>query len=283
MSELIRANRVIVKGTDDLVAEFYRTHKYIISVKLSELPDNLADMIPKNGNKSQIREEFRALVKNYADKFGVNYDNTDRRTKENIRLPKYTNDEELMEDVTKVMNADIPGLIKKCKYDITYAKSVITSIKPKSTTGSGTPLSQLGIADGKYKNGNWAWANIMTEVVMYYNGDNKKKFSIYIQTQLVSGQIKKTKFTTTGFNELISDAIVDAGYATEEELNPPKQTKSKKANKKPELYESSTIKKMKKDELYEYANSLGIVIPENTKFQTVRSAVIKHVKDLKGE
>lgn len=280
--ELVRANRVVVKNEDNgnLVGEFWRTHKYVVSVKLSELPENLAKQIPRDGNKSQIREKFRSIIKKNADKFGVNYDDTDRRMAENKRKPRYTTDQELIEDVTTVVNTDLPALVSKCKYDVTYGGVVITNIKPKSKTGSGTQLSQLGISDGKYKNGNWAWADIMTEVTVKYKSNNPVR--IYLPIQLVSGQIKKTKITITEFNELVMNGIVDCGYATEQELNPPK-TKNKKTDDKPEIYESSTIKKMKKDELYKYAKKLGIEVIEDMKFQTVRSMVIKKIKELKGE
>lgn len=281
MSELVRANRVVVKNADNgnLIGEFWRTHKYVVSVKMSELPENLAKQIPQDGNKSQIREEFRSIIKKNADKFGINYDDTDRRTAENKRKPRYTTDLELIEDVTTVVNTDMPALVSKCKYDITYGGVEITNIKPKSKTGSGTPLSQLGINDGKYKNGNWAWADIMTEVTVKYKSNPVR---IYLPIQLVSGQIKKTKITITEFNELVMSGIVDCGYATEQELNPPK-VKGKKTGNKPEIYEPSTIKKMKKDELYKYAKKLGIEITEDMKFQTVRSMVTKKVKELKGE
>ena len=47
--------------------------------------------------------------------------------------------------------------------------------------------------------------------------------------QLVSGQLKKTGMGITEFNSKVKAEIIDAGLATEAELDPPKETKPKKS------------------------------------------------------
>lgn len=286
MSTMTRANRVVVKGTDisNYVAEFYRTHKFVMSVSVGDFPDELIDLIPKDGNKSRIREEFRTLAKRNADKFGINYDDTDRRTADNIRRPKYDTDKSLMEDTINMITKDIHGLIDKCKYGITCGVIKVSAIRPKTKTGSGTPLSSMGIEDGKYKNGNWAWANIDVTVGIVYK---EHEMELIIPMQLVSGQLKKTKITNTDFCEMVKDEIISCGYATEDELNPKKDRSNKKggnkdaqANVPKKKYDSADIKKMKKAELFELAKELGIDVTDR-KFQTVRGMVTQAIK--KGE
>ena len=66
---------------------------------------------------------------------------------------------------------------------------------------------------------------------MKYSGNE-----VYIPTemQLVSGQLKKADMGIQKFTDAVKAEIVAAGLATAEEINPPKEKKSKPVNLKKE-------------------------------------------------
>lgn len=226
---LMRANRVAVKANgENFVADFYRTHKAIASMH-SENTDWVA---PQDAtNKSAARESFRQYAISHVEDINVDWKPQDMRAEGNIRRPRYTTDQELIDDATSMVMPEMKALVDKCKYDIEWGGVQHEDIVPLTHTGTGRDLTTMGIIDGKYeKSGNWAWAEVVFMTVFRY-----KKEECYIKTvmQLVSGQLKKTGIRITEFNNRVKAEIIDAGLATAEELDPPKETKKKSKENKP--------------------------------------------------
>lgn len=222
---LMRANRVAVKADgENFVADFYRTHKAIGSIH-----SELTDWNPPQDatNKSAARESFRQwAIANAAD-FNIDWKPQDMRAEGNIRRPRYTTDQELIDDATSMVMPEMKALVDKCKYGIEWGGVQHEDIVPLTHTGTGRDLTTMGIINGKYeKSGNWAWAEVVFMTVFKY-----KKEECYIKTvmQLVSGQLKKTGIGITEFNNRVKAEIIDAGLATAEELDPPKEQKPKKS------------------------------------------------------
>lgn len=218
---LIRANRVAVKSNgDNFVADFYRTHKAVGSIR-SEETEWVA---PEDAvNKTASRESFRLWAIANCENYGIFWKPEDLRTPNNIRNPKYDSDEALVNDAISMAIDEMRILVEKCKYDIKWGSITHEDIVPLTHTGTGRDLSTLGIADGKYlKSGNWAWADIKFVVTFKYKGE---ECYITITMKLVSGQLKKTGMGILEFNDKVKAEIIDAGLATEEELNPPKSAK----------------------------------------------------------
>lgn len=222
---LIRANRVAVKANgENFVADFYRTHKAVGSIH-SENTDWVA---PEDAtNKTAARESFRQwAIANCAD-WGIDWKPQDMRTQNNVRKAKYDSDQALIDDAMSMLIPEMRALVDKCKYDIEWGGVNHEEIEPATHTGTGRELSTLGIVDGKYeKSGNWAWATLKFMTTFKFKGEE-----CYIITamQLVSGQLKKTGMGITEFNSKVKAEIIDAGLATEAELDPPKEAKPKKS------------------------------------------------------
>lgn len=236
-----RANRVAVKvNGDHFVADFYRTHKAIGSIH----SENTEWVAPESAtNKTSQRESFRQWVIEHAGEFGIDWKPEDMRTAGNIRKARYTNDQELIDDATNMMIAEMKSLVDKCKYPIEWNGVQYEDIIPMTHTSGGRDLSTMGIIDGKYeKSGNWAWAEIIFMTVFKY-----KKEECYIKTamQLVSGQLKKTGMGITEFNAKVKEEIIDAGLAKAEELDPPKESKPKKSK------ENKVVEEQPKQEVTE--------------------------------
>ena len=227
MSEnLVRANKVTVNVVEDgsYKADFYRTHKHICTINSADTEFKALDGMTKSG----IRELFRAHVIEHAEEYGVEWNPTDMRADGNIRKSSYETDQELVDDAMAMLLPMMKQLADNCKYPIEWRGINHEDISATEFTAKGTDLKSLGIVDGKYeKSGKWAWATIGFTVTLAFKGEE-----IYspIKMELVSGQLKKPKIGITAFNEMIKHEIIDAGIATEEELDPPKESK-----KKPEI------------------------------------------------
>lgn len=234
-TELIRANRVAVKANgENFVADFYRTHKAICSVH-SENTDWVA---PEDvANKTATRESFRAwVIANCAD-YGIDWKPQDMRAEGNIRKAKYDSDQALIDDAMSMLIPQMQALVEKCKYDIKWRGVTYDDIEPKTYTGTGKDLSTMGITDGKYdKSGNWAWADIKFIVTLGFKGE---ECYLTVIMKLVSGQLKKAGMGITEFTNKVKAEIIDAGLATEEELDPPKEPKPKKSKVKESTEEES--------------------------------------------
>lgn len=242
-TNLMRANRVAVKAVgENFVASFYKTHKAIADIH----SENTEWKCPESAtNKTSQRESFRQWVIENATIWGIDWNPADMRTDGNIRKANYTTDEELVNDATGMIITEMQALAEKCKYPIEWGGVQHEDIIPMTKTASGKDLSTMGITDGKYnKSGNWAWAEVVFMLVFKF-----KKEECYIKTtmQLVSGQLKKTGIGITEFNAKVKDEIINAGLATAEELDPPKESKPKKSKKEEVPAEES--KKESKEEV----------------------------------
>lgn len=220
-TNLIRANRVAVKADgENFIADFYRTHKAVGSIH----SENTEWVAPEDAtNKTATRESFRSWAIAHCEEFGIEWNPKDLRAPGNIRNPKYDSDQSLIDDAMGMVLGEMRTLVDKCKYPITWGGVAHEDITPMTHTGTGRDLSTLGILDGKYeKSGNWAWADLKFILTFKYN---EEECYLAIIMKLVSGQLKKTGMGIMEFNDKVKAEIIDAGLATEEELNPPKTSK----------------------------------------------------------
>lgn len=218
MSELIRANKVTVKvDGDGFIATFYRTHTTVTTINSTD-----TDWVTDDGkdNKTLARESFRQWVIAHAEDFGVEWKPQDMRDPSNVRKAKYETDQDLIDDATAMLIPEMQKLTEKCKYDIAWGGIQYDDITPVYTTGSGKDLSTMGIQNGKYaKSGNWAWADVEFAMSFKYK---KEECYLPLTMHLVSGQLKKVGIGITDFNNRVRDEILNAGLATADELDPPK-------------------------------------------------------------
>ena len=222
MSELMRANKVTVNVVEEgFKADFYRTHKHLATVMSEDIGFQYDEGVTKSG----ARELFRAYVISHAEEFGIDWNPADMRAEGNIRKASYETDEDLIDDAMSMLLPQMKGFADACKYPVEWCGISHEDIEPMTTTAKGTDLSALGITDGKYnKSGKWAWALVGFTITLKFNGD---EIYMPIKIELVSGQLKKPKMGITLFNETVKAEIIDAGLATEEELDPPKESKLK--------------------------------------------------------
>ena len=232
MTDNMRANRVAIKANgENFIATFYRTHTIVVDIH----SENTEWKAPADGNKALIREDFRKWITENAGVFNIEYDPTDRRADGNVRKANYTTDDELINDAMTMLlpqMQDLAGKVTEKYPNIEWGGVAHDEIVPSQTTGSGRDLSTMGITDGKYnKSGNWAWAVLKFTVTMKYSGNE-----VYIPTemQLVSGQLKKADMGIQKFTDAVKAEIIAAGLATAEEIDPPKEKKSKPVNLKKE-------------------------------------------------
>lgn len=232
MTDNMRANRVAIKANgENFIATFYRTHTIVTDIH----SENTEWKAPTDGNKALIREDFRKWITENAGVFNIEYDPTDRRADGNVRKANYTTDDELVNDAMAMLlpqMQDLAGKVTEKYPNIEWGGVAHDEIVPSQTTGSGRDLSTMGITDGKYnKSGNWAWAVLKFTVTMKYSGSE-----VYIPTemQLVSGQLKKADMGIQKFTDAVKTEIIAAGLATAEEIDPPKEKKSKPVNLKKE-------------------------------------------------
>lgn len=226
-----RANKVSVKPLGDgYQADFYRTHKHIATLTSNET----GWVCPVDVNKSAEREDFRKFAIEHAADIQIEYDPEDRRTPRNTRFPTYVSDEMVAIDADSMLTNDIRLILADSNpYGITMGDITMESITPKTTTGKGTSLDLLGITDGKYLNGNWAWAS-MDMVVTFTHDASGQTFQMLYPMELVSGQLKKNKFTKTAFTdgiyeELLAMGLVEKRLTAEEKKALAKAEKSAKA------------------------------------------------------
>lgn len=206
-----RANRIAVQNTTTgYKADFYRTHKKLATLTSEETGWEADPSL----NKSALRESFRQFAIEHAADIGIYWMPQDLRSVENKRIPKYENDQLLMDDAKDMLYGDFVELVTKCPYGVTFISLEAEAITPVNKSAKGTDLSKLGVIDGKYeRSGNWAWADVDMLVTTTKDGE-----FIYYTTkcQLVSGQLKKPHITQTGFNESIKESLKEAGLWKEE-------------------------------------------------------------------
>lgn len=230
-TNLTRANKLTVKVLADgtMQADFYRTHKHLLTVAQ---PDTTYKVDTK-ANKTLTREMFRQHMADHATEYGINYDPTNRQTADNIRIAKYTTAEEVLADAAEMVQPDIKTFYGKCPWAdrISHIEAVMESLTAKTTTAKGTDLATMGIEDGKYlSNGNWAWADIEGTITMVLL-DGKTEIYVPIKLELVSGQLKKFRMTQTQFNDAVKADLLEIHVLTEDEVAPKTKAKAEKSAK----------------------------------------------------
>ena len=229
-TNLVRANKLTVKvdGNGNLIADLFRTHKHITTIKAEDTsfkpnPDS---------TKSAIREDFRKFVAEHAADWGVDYDPTDRRTEANLRKATYETEDDVIEDAIAMVTPDIETFIAKMPHaDMVSDWAIdIDSMTPKTQTSKGTDLALMGIENGRYSsNGNLAWFDIEGLVTMNCGGTE-----IYqtIKMELVSGQLKKFRMTQTQWNTETTQSLIEAGLVKTEVEKSAKESKPAKKSRK---------------------------------------------------
>lgn len=213
--ELVRANKLSVRPDGDhFVADFYRTHAKVVTIASNDTAWMPTDT---TANKSAQREEFRSWIAQHANTIGIKYDPEDRRTESNQRLAHYVSDDDVAVDVRNMIRPDIEQLVSKMPYADLIAHHTIglDDISPMTTTGKGTPLSTMGVIDGKYeKTGYWAWADL--DIMITLTTIDGQEIYYPMSMQLVSGQLKKAHITQTAWNTQTHASLVEIGLVTDE-------------------------------------------------------------------
>lgn len=226
-TKMERANRIAVQNTPTgYKADFYRTHKHLATL----LSENTTWQADESANKSAQREDFRKFAIEHADMVGILWNPADLRSAENVRIPKYENDEMLKSDAIKLLWDNLWDMTKDCGLDVEFGILSADYIVPMTHSAKGTDLSKLGITDGKYNStGNWAWAEVEMTLTLTKAGQE-----IYYTTtaQLVSGQLKKPHITKTSFIESVRESLKEAGLWEEEAKESAKDSKAEEAKAK---------------------------------------------------
>lgn len=219
-NEIVRANKLTIKIEDGkLQGDFYRTHRHLLTVR-----DIETNFVGTEGlNKTATREEFRQYLIDNATNFGINYDPNDRRAEGNLRKAKYTTEDEVIEDAIAMVTPDIAKFVTKMPHADRVVKwdLDIETLFPMAKTSKGTDLALMGIEDGKYvSSGNLAWFTI--EGIVTIKMDNKQTIWQTIRMELVSGQLKKFRYTQTQWNTEIKTSLAEIGIGVE--IDPEKMT-----------------------------------------------------------
>jgi hypothetical protein len=227
MSELVRANKVSIQATQEgeLVARFFKTHKYIAEVHESDNVDWVLSLGEGADSKSKTarREAFREWAIANADIWGINWNPSNMQVI--VLSAKYTSDDVLIDAAIALITPDIAKWVddinaKLFKQDqgIHLIGISCDSVNEVLFSGKGSPVSP------KYNSGNWAWATIGLTVTV---ADNVTGNQAYVQmnSQLVSSQLKKpTEIGENGYNltQFKSEIMKDIGelYKKEEEELP---------------------------------------------------------------
>lgn len=226
--ELVRANKLSVRPDgDNFIADFYRTH-----AKVATIASNDTVWMPTDttANKSAKREDFRQWIAQHANTIGIKYDPEDRRTESNQRLAHYVSDDDVATDLRNMVRPDIEQLIAKMPHADLIAHHTIEldDIRPMTTTGKGTPLSTMGVIDGKYeKTGYWAWADL--DVMITLTVIDGQEIYYPLQMQLVSGQLKKAHITQTAWNTQTRASLIEIGLIKEDAKAEDTKVKDNKA------------------------------------------------------
>lgn len=269
---LTRANKLTVKVLSDgtMQADFYRTHKHLLTVNSADTswtPD-------PNQNKTLQREMFRLWCQTSADLWGINWDPADRRDENNVRPTSYLTDKDVLDDAFQMVEMDIERMISKIpeelKAHLSDHKLTIDSIAPKYRTAKGTVLSTMGIEDGKYvNNGKWAWADIEGTVTFETTTkDAAQEIYVTLNLELVSGQLKKFRMTQTQFNDTIKVALQELGFDVDSKKEKEAKAKAEKSAKAETQATSETATEAE--------------TPKTTKKTTRKSRSSKKVEKVEG-
>lgn len=204
-AEQRRANRVVVNSNGDgWTAEFFKTHFTIGTID----SQNTSWVADSTQTITGQRESFRMWAIENCDLAGATWIPEDLREDWNVRVPKYTTDELVYQDIDKMIDdLVLPNLVTEIvKLGVKFLRADKEDIVPTYTTSKGAEIKY--VTDGKYdKTGNWAWGTISTTLVFDHNGAE-----IYVTRnfELVSGCLKKMRITKPEFEAEIKGQIVVA-------------------------------------------------------------------------
>ena len=214
MSTLLeRANKITIASTETgMTATFRRTHRVVASIAQADT----GFIANPEQNKTLQRESFRQYMIDNADSYGIKWDPSDNRMDINKRKSVYKTEEDIAEDAIAMITSDITQMISKMPWADMITDTIITcdGVSPKYETSKGIYLDSMGIEDGRYANGNYAWMNISISIEMQTADE-----IIYqiLQMELVSGQLKKFKMSQTAWNNEIKTSLIEMGIIKEEE------------------------------------------------------------------
>lgn len=214
MSTLLeRANKITIASTETgMTATFRRTHRVVASIAQADT----GFIANPEQNKTLQRESFRQYMIDNADSYGIKWDPSDNRMDINKRKSVYKTEEDIAEDAIAMITSDITQMISKMPWADMITDTIITcdGVSPKYETSKGIYLDSMGIEDGRYANGNYAWMNISISIEMQTADE-----TIYqiLQMELVSGQLKKFKMSQTAWNNEIKTSLIEMGIIKEEE------------------------------------------------------------------
>lgn len=195
-----RANRVVVSATDDnMVADFYKTHKHVGTITSSDIGFK-ASSTTKNG----IREEFRQSAIQHTEEFGIAWIPEYQTQSWDRQYWKYETDEQVEEDAIELMKYTINKVCEGCKYQAHVESITLDSIIPMESN-----LSY--VENGKYlKNGNWAVAQVNLEVKCTIQDTD---IDIIYPIEMRSGQLTKIKLSKSDIDMMIADDGIELPQA----------------------------------------------------------------------
>lgn len=191
-----RANRVTVTSTPSggLIATYYRTHKRLAQVKSTDTAWKADESV---GITAQ-RESFRTWVQEHANDYGVIWNPTHQAQAWERKHSKYYTDEQVLEDATTMLNAEIPRMLKAAGEDATMDEITLDGIY---ASDGDRPYCTKGKYD---KDGAWAWAECKFAIRLTVNGN---QIEITQTMQIASGQLKKLRLTVAEIKQMVSDEL----------------------------------------------------------------------------
>lgn len=191
-----RANRVTVTSTPSggLIATYYRTHKRLTQVKSTDTAWKADESV---GITAQ-RESFRTWVQEHANDYGVIWNPTQQAQAWERKHSKYYTDEQILEDATTMLNAEIPRMLKAVGEDATMDEITLDGIY---ASDGDRPYCTKGKYD---KDGAWAWAECKFAIRLTVNGN---QIEITQTMQIASGQLKKLRLTVAEIKQMVSDEL----------------------------------------------------------------------------
>ena len=194
--DMERANRVTVASTPSggLIATYYRTHKRLAQVKSTDTTWQ-AD---EGANITAQRESFRTWVQEHANDYGVAWNPTQQAQAWERKHKKYHTDEQVAEDASTMLEAEISRITKLSGYDAAAGEITLDRICPSDAD---RPYCTRGRYD---KDGAWAWADVKMAVTLTIDGHDVE---VIQPMQIVSGQLKKVKLTKADIQQMIKDEM----------------------------------------------------------------------------
>ena len=190
-----RANRLTITQMDGtFVGTFYRTHRRLMQIASVETGWK-AD---EGANATANRESFRNYLQEHASGFGLTWNPAKQAQAWERKHQKYYTDEQVWEDATTMLNAEMPRILKAIDKDATIGKITLDGIW---ASDEDRPYCTKGRYD---KDGAWAWAECKLAIGLTV-GD--EQIEITQTMQIVSGQLKKLKLTVAEIKQMVNDEL----------------------------------------------------------------------------